>query len=279
MGIPERTVRSNIRVVDSLAIDKEMGLILDKLPKILPGHRAEWSREYIHRQTGLPSLGKQKGNTSMIKNRTAQLIFQSFYCAIGLIGVVASVGFFEYKFRTYFFTKFTNLSNYLCVGIMFAELIQTAKKKQDSFVTMKPKLKFIGMMAIVLTFLVYNILLAGEPGRDPAYNFSISSVTLHIILPLMFVADWFLFYEKKTVKWTYPLWSTAFPLIYVGFIYIRAWILNFNPDAPEIYPYFFLNLGALGLASVIRWILILLVAFITVGFAFYGIDKVVSKRK
>ena len=31
----------------------------------------------------------------MIKNRTAQLIFQSFFCAIGLIGIFASIGIFD----------------------------------------------------------------------------------------------------------------------------------------------------------------------------------------
>ena len=31
----------------------------------------------------------------MIKNRTAQIIFQSFYCAIGFIGIIASLGIFD----------------------------------------------------------------------------------------------------------------------------------------------------------------------------------------
>lgn len=66
----------------------------------------------------------------MIKNRTTQLIFQSFYCAIGLIGAVASLGIFDdiLNPRWDFYAHFTNLSNYLCIGIMFAELVQTAKK-------------------------------------------------------------------------------------------------------------------------------------------------------
>lgn len=52
VGIPERTVRNNIRVVDSLVKNKENGLILDRLPTIMPGEQAEWDREYIHQQTG-----------------------------------------------------------------------------------------------------------------------------------------------------------------------------------------------------------------------------------
>lgn len=214
----------------------------------------------------------------MIKSKTAQLIFQSSYCSIGLIGVIASLGFFEYTFYSSFYTQFTNLSNYLCVAVMLIELIQTARKQGDSYVSAVPKLKFIGMMAILLTFLVFNLLLAGAADRDPAMNFKVASVVLHVILPIMYIADWVLFYERKTVKLVYPFLSAAFPAVYIVFIYLRAWMLDFDPNAPMIYPYFFLNLETQGLGGVIRWVLILLVAFIVVGFAFWGLDNIGKKR-
>ena len=50
---------------------------------------------------------------------------------------------------------------------MVASLIQTAKKKEDSYVTVAPMLKFIGMLGILLTFLVFNIMLAGAEGAIP----------------------------------------------------------------------------------------------------------------
>ena len=53
----------------------------------------------------------------MFKNRTAQLIFQSFFVAIGLIGIVASLGIFDdvQNIRWDFYVHFTNISNYLCI--------------------------------------------------------------------------------------------------------------------------------------------------------------------
>ena len=44
-------------------------------------------------------------------NRTAQLIYQSFYCALGLVAVVASFGIFDdyTMFRWDFYVHFTNL--------------------------------------------------------------------------------------------------------------------------------------------------------------------------
>ena len=216
----------------------------------------------------------------MFKNRTIQLIFQSFFCAIGIIGIIASLGIFDdiQNLRWDFYAHFTNLSNYLCIGIMFAELIQTAKKEANSYVTTVPFLKFIGVLAILLTFLVFNFLLAGRPDRDPQANWRISSISFHIILPIMYVFDWLLFYEHKKVKWFYPLASVVFPMLYIVFIYIRAAILNFNPEVPYIYPYFFLNLETQGVAGVAKWVAILFAGFIALGYIFYGIDKIIKSK-
>ena len=217
----------------------------------------------------------------MIKNRTAQLIFQSFFCAIGLIGIFASIGIFDdvKNLRWDFYVHFTNLSNYLCIAIVFAELVQTAKKKADSYVSTAPFLKFIGVLAILLTFFVFNFLLAGQPDRDPQANWRVASICFHVILPIMYVFDWLLFYEHKKVRWFYPLASVIFPVVYVAFVYVRAAILNFNPDAPYIYPYFFLNLETQGVAGVAKWVVILFAGFIALGFIFYGIDKLIKSKK
>ena len=217
----------------------------------------------------------------MIKNRTTQLIYQTIYCTLGLVGIFASLGIFDNvnAIRWDFYVHFTNLSNYLCIGIMFAELIQTVKKKADSYVSTAPVLKFIGVLAILLTFLVFNFLLAGQPDRDPQANWRVASICFHVILPVMYVIDWLLFYEHRKVRWFYPLASVLFPVLYVAFVYVRAAILNFNPDAPYIYPYFFLNIDTQGLGGVTKWVVILFSGFIAIGFIFYGIDKLIKSKK
>ena len=217
----------------------------------------------------------------MIKNRTAQLVFQSFFCAIGFIGIIASFGIFEdiNNLRWDFYVHFTNLSNYLCIGIVLAELIQTAKKKADSYVSAAPFLKFIGVLAILLTFLVFNFMLAGRPDRVPQANWRIASLSFHVILPIMYVFDWVLFYEHKKIRWFHPLASVVFPALYVLFVFVRAAIVNFNPEVPYLYPYFFLNLDNLGVAGVAKWVVILFAGFIALGYIFYGIDKAIKSEK
>ena len=224
----------------------------------------------------------------MIKNRTAQLIFQTIYCTLGLVGVVASLGIFDNieMIRWDFYVHFTNISNYFCLGIMIAALIQTAKKKEDCYVNAAPLMKFIGMLGILLTFLVFNIMLAGAEGRDPQANWRVGSLLFHVLLPIMYIADWFLFYERKQSKWYYPIASIGFPLAYVIFLLIQACILGFDSSilipttkTPLIYPYFFVNLETQGVPGVLMWIAILSVAFVAMGFAFYGLDRIKNKNK
>ncbi len=221
----------------------------------------------------------------MIKNRTTQLIFQTIYCTLGFVGIVSTFGVFDdiTSFRWDFYVHFTNISNFLCIGIMFAALVQTAKKKEDSFVTTVPLLKFIGMLGILLTFLVFNLLLAGK--RDPQLNWRVGSLTFHVVLPIMYVLHWFLFYERKKSKWYYPLASISFPLAYLIFIFTQAAIMKFDTsilipgtETPLIYPYFFVNLETQGVGGVAKWIVILLSVFVVVGFVFFGLDKLGKKK-
>ena len=224
----------------------------------------------------------------MIKNRTAQLIFQTIFVTLGFVGFVASLGIFDdvKNIRWDFYVHFTNLSNYLCLGVMVAGLIQTARKKEDSFVSAAPLVKFIGILGILLTFLVFNLMLAGAPDREPQANWRVSSLLFHVVLPILYVADWFLFYQRRKCKWFYPVASIAFPVCYVIFLMVQAVILNFdtsiliiNTQTPLIYPYFFVNLDTQGVGGVLMWIGIFAAAFLVVGYLFVGLDRLGKKKK
>jgi hypothetical protein len=94
-----------------------------------------------------------------------------------------------------------------------------------------------------------------------------------------------LFYERKKCKWFYPVASIAFPLVYAVFIFTQAAIMGFDTSilipgtsTPLIYPYFFVNLETQGTIGVLKWIAILFVAFVAVGYLFFGVDKIGKKN-
>ena len=134
-------------------------------------------------------------------------------------------------------------------------------------------------LAILLTFFVFNFLLAGQSDRDPQANWRVSSISFHVILPIMYVFDWLLFYEHKKVRWFHPLVSVVFPTLYIIFVYTRAAIVNFNPAVAYLYPYFFLNPDRVGTMGIVKWVAILLAGFVIIGYIFYGIDKIVKSKR
>ena len=222
----------------------------------------------------------------LAKNRTAQLIFQSCYCALALVACVGSVGFYDMKFTSDFYIYFTNISNYLCAGVMLAELVQTARRSGDGYVTLAPRLRFISMLGLVLTFIVFNALLANDPARDPALNYKVECILCHIVLPVLYTADWLLFYEHGKVNWKLPLLSALFPVVYLLYVLIHAalWrfdssVMNYAGTDPVIYPYFFLNPERVGVGGIALWVAGLLAAFILGGYVFMLIDRALAGRK
>lgn len=220
----------------------------------------------------------------MIKNRTAQLVYLSMACAFGLVAFAASLGLFDYKWRWDFYIHFTNISNYLCIGMLFLELIQTIRKKKNDYVSVFPIFKFVTVLGILLTFIIFNVMLA--PIREQYLNFTVASIMLHVVIPILYIADWFLFYERGKVKMVYPFISMLLPLTYVAFVFIHAamykfdsTISNYIGDGPFIYPYFFLNVETQGVGGVIKWVVMLSLGFVAAGFLFYGIDRVLKPKQ
>ncbi len=220
------------------------------------------------------------------KSRDAQLIFQAAYCALALVACVGSVGFFDMKFTGDFYIYFTNISLYLSTGLMLAELVQTARKHGDSHVTVLPRLRFISMLGMVLTLIIFNALLANDPARDPALNYKVECMLSHIVLPVLYVAEWALFYEHGRVSWQLPLLSALFPLLYLVYVFIHAalWrfdssVMNYAGTDPIIYPYFFLNPEKAGVSGMAVWILALLAAFIALGYLFMLADRLLQKGR
>ena len=210
----------------------------------------------------------------MIKNRTTQIVFQTVFCVLGVIGIMASLGYFEAQFKPNFYVWYTNLSNYICIGFMFVSLAKTIKlanKKEDGLITLAPTFKFLCVIMILVTCLVYNVLLAKDSVKP--YFLTVSNLTLHLILPIMFVLDWVLFYPHGKTKWYYPLLSVVMPFIYVVFVLIRAAIIGSRPVS-LLYPYFFLDVKTLGWAGFLGWVVALIVVFVALGYLIYALDNI-----
>lgn len=211
----------------------------------------------------------------MINNRITHLIYRSIFLALELIGIINSFGLLDGgKPSLDCLVYYTNLSNYLCFIVMLIVVISTYKHLKNGEIkgnnTVIIGLKFYTTIIILVTFLVYNILLTDNM-FGPGWN-SLGNLLMHIVCPLMFVLDFFLFDKHHSLKWYDPLCSALLPLLYVVVILIRGQILPADYNG-TIYPYFFLNVAEIGIGQVLLWVFILLLVFIVIGYIFYLYDK------
>lgn len=210
------------------------------------------------------------------------LIYRSMFVAVAIIGFFRSLCIFRYQLDfTPVYTMYTYLSNYLITVFMlvaFAVNVRAAKRDQlaKPIPSFAPHLNFYAVIAILVTFLVANIVL--ENMFTPVFwdHPYFDNILLHVVTPVMFIVDWFVFCEHGRLRWFDPLLCTVFPLCYIGFIFIRAAVF---PNAKNLYPYFFLDVKTLGVQGVAMWIGILLAVFIVLGYVFFAIDRFILGRK
>lgn len=217
----------------------------------------------------------------MIKNRITQLIYRVIYCVILSFGVLFSLGIFTgSSFNTDFYAYYTNLSNYACLGVMIAVTANTVKqiKKNEIYGTTQylENTKFMCSILILVTFLVYNILLAKD-NSAVEYFTSLSNLTLHLVGPILFILDHILFDSRCSIKWYMPLVSFVPPLGYVAFVFIRAAIIGNNANIMK-YPYFFLNPEEVGAGGVFMWIFILLAVFAVLGYGLWIVNHLIKEN-
>lgn len=212
----------------------------------------------------------------MIKDRITRLIYRTVYITMGIIAVISSLGWFDREYNENWYLYYTELSNYICIAVMIIGFSYTLRKIREGNLkgtdSYMPRIRFYCVIMILVTFFVYNILLSG--GRTLFEYFSdYTNVMMHCILPIMFAGDWLLFTEHGRLKIADPLISTVFPLVYVAFIMIRAALLPDHSAVSLLYPYFFLDVGELGVAGTIKWICILVAVFVIFGYLLYFMQK------
>lgn len=212
----------------------------------------------------------------MINNRVASLVYRTILVTFSFVGIFMCSKILEGTFNTELFVYYTYLSNILCFIVMLLVLIYNVKKvsqgELEGYNEYIIKIKGATTMAILVTGVVYHILL-GDP-TDPSF-FNIDNLIVHYIVPFMFVLDWILFDKKKIFNLIDPLIWTVIPLTYLVYALIRGAIVG--PTHKLQYCYFFIDVNELGYGGVAIWCLILLVAFLAVGYLMWLVDKVVKK--
>ena len=162
-------------------------------------------------------------------------------------GVVGAV-----SYLSQFFTILTNLLIFI-----FMALIAIGR-------SIPKRLMRALAVAIICVGLVYHAVLAhllDLSGLDLLADHGV-----HTVVPLLTLVWWLFLASKPKFSWTdVPHW-VVWPLIYCGYILVRASDSGF-------YPYPFLNVSELGYAGVAINVIALVVVFIAVGFVLMLLER------
>lgn len=176
-----------------------------------------------------------------------KIIIKTIIILAVLYGFLLSIG------MKYTWTYFTNLSNGFVAIVMFIFLIKDVleyKGKKVKFPNWLYLIKFLSVISISLTGLVYMFILAPfQPGGFiAAYTMMLmGSFALHFLVPVLSVVDFIFFDKDYKPKKIHAIYAIIPPLMYVVFIVILGKCFNFRWGAmttPMMAPYNFLNYGA-----------------------------------
>jgi hypothetical protein len=119
-------------------------------------------------------------------------------------------------------------------------------------------------LAILLVGAVYMLLLQGL--IELSGGAVVADILLHKVSPVAMALWWLFFAPRKALRWSAPLWWSAYPLVYFAYALVRG-------QADGRYPYPFMDVGKIG------WVQTLLNAggiallFILAGLVLVWIDS------
>ena len=198
------------------------------------------------------------------KTDKMSLIWKGLVVVAGCIGLISNAWNMEQPIVMLYF--YTILSNLLCVGTFLYLMF----KGNRSYPVLKGGLA----TAVLIVMLIFNFIL--RPTSEFYKNqIGLADAMLHYVMPCMVILDFILFDQHNQIKWYHPIEWLSVPIIYVIFVFIRAQIGQpFNTGyGLSLYPYLFLDVDVLGIVSVCKWIMGILVFYLLIGYLIMGLDK------
>lgn len=95
---------------------------------------------------------------------------------------------------------------------------------------------------------------------------------LHSVIPILVIIYWYLYEEKREIKYIRALKWLIYPAIYLVFIMDRAYFTGY-------YPYPFFNVNELGIGKTALHCGLMLLLFIALGFIYIRIGKAIDKKR
>jgi hypothetical protein len=163
-----------------------------------------------------------------------------------------------------FFTVLTNL----LVAVALAATVPAAAPR-----TLRPLVEPSGATAlagyITVVGVVYSLVL--RQLWNPAGAQLVADVLLHDVMPLAYVIYWLAFVPKGRLGWRHVRSWLLYPALYAAASLVRGALVH-------VYPYPFIDVGALGYPRVLGNVVLLFAGFSGLGLVYVAIDRAMRRR-
>lgn len=211
----------------------------------------------------------------MDRLRTA-LIWRTIFALVGWAALALQYGLMvaglptaEVATRTlHFFSFFTILTN-LLVAVALTLPVVGAGTRTGAWAGSEGVRAGVTMYAVVVGLVYHFLLHATWAPQGWSY---VANIALHYVMPAAILIDWLAFTAKGRLRWIDAGKWLAFPLIYGGWTLLLGALSGW-------YPYWFIDVGELGLARALLNFSGLLVFFGVVGLIVVTIDRTLGRRE
>ncbi len=160
------------------------------------------------------------------------------------------------------FSFFTNFTNALII-VMAAALLAGRGRLYSWF--RSPAVQAACCLYIAFVGLGFWFLLGG-PGELRTLSDWVAELTAHTLSPILGAIYWYRVIPRGHLSWRHPFLWLSYPIAYPVYWLFRGPILGY-------YPYFFIDVDALGYSGVALWSGALIVVFLLLGSLMLGVDR------
>lgn len=166
-----------------------------------------------------------------------------------------------------YFSFFTILSNLLVAMALSAPA--AARWSGLARWWLKPVVRGAIALYIAVVMAIYHLLL--RQIWDPQGWQLVADVTLHYLMPVLYLIDWLVFAPKVRLAWRAAVWWLAFPTLYGLWSLIHGAVSGW-------YPYPFLDVGVLGYPRTLGNMAAMVLAFLVPGLGVVALDRLLAGR-
>ena len=161
-----------------------------------------------------------------------------------------------------FFSYFTIITNTLVATVLTCQVTTRESAARRWF--MQPWVSSGIAVSIAVVGLAYNVLLR-HLWHPEGWQW-LADELMHDVMPLLFLAWWWICVPKGTLRWRHIALWVIYPLAYFGYALLRGHLL-------AVYPYPFIDVDALGYPQVFLNAGGLLVGFLVISLVVIGVDR------